>query len=118
MDSYSRRDFLKLSGFGLLSLVLPFGKTSPHQPLKTLLDDFPPDQQGRVTSVILWVYDKPSFSGNRVKMYWRDLLLPLTNVTISEDDQNAHNRVWYEVGTEGFAHSASLQPVRTLLNPP
>src|SRR3990172_4038192 len=51
-------------------------------------------------------------------MYWRDLLLPITNVTISEDDPDAHNRVWYEVGTQGFAHSANLQPVRTLLNQP
>ncbi len=123
LGTFSRRDFLKLSGCGFLGLFLPldtpFGRrASPPLQFKPFLEDFPADQQGRVTSVILWVYDQPSFSGKRVKMYWRDLLLPLTNVTISEDDQYSHNRVWYEVGAEGFAYSASLQPVRTLLNQP
>jgi len=123
---FSRRDFLKLSSFSLLGMISPdltgliraAISLNPGNDLSGLMDDFPADQQGRVTSVILWVYDQPSFSGKRVKMYWRDLLLPLTNVTISEDDQNAHNRVWYEIGTQGFAHSANLQPVRTLLNQP
>ncbi|HEY2979546.1 MAG TPA: L,D-transpeptidase [Anaerolineales bacterium] len=107
-DAFSRRDFLKLGGSGLLSLLVPW----------PLLDAFPPDQQGRVISAILWVYDQPSVKGKRVKMYWRDLILPITNVTISDDEQNPHNRVWYEIGTEGFAYSANLQPVRTLLNQP
>lgn len=126
MNALSRRDFLKLSVFGVAGLLSPdltglIGSTGfldPHKDPSGRPDDFPPDQQGRVTSVIQWVYDRPSFSGQRVKMYWRDLVLPITNVTISEDDQDSHNRVWYEIGAEGFAHSANLQPVRTLLNQP
>jgi lipoprotein-anchoring transpeptidase ErfK/SrfK len=113
MNTYSRRDFLRLGGYGLLGLFLPIDGLGTEASLQ-----FPSDQQGRVASTLLWVYDQPSFKGSRVKMYWRDLLLPITNVTISEDDPDAHNRIWYEVGTQGFAHSANLQPVRTLLNQP
>ena len=51
-------------------------------------------------------------------MYWRDLILPITNVTINEDDPQAYNRVWYEVGAQGFVYSGNVQPVRTLLNTP
>ncbi len=74
--------------------------------------------QGRVTSKTLWVYDKPSFNAQRVKMYWRDLILPITSVTIDEEEVEAYNRIWYEVGSEGYAYSGNIQPVRTLLNRP
>jgi lipoprotein-anchoring transpeptidase ErfK/SrfK len=110
MSTISRRDFLKLGGLGVLGVFAP---PFAHQP-----DGLPADLQGRVTSIIQWVYDRPTFSGRRVKMYWRDLLMPITNVTISEDDPDSHNRVWYEIGAEGYCHSANLQPVRTLLNQP
>jgi hypothetical protein len=108
----SRRDFLKLSGLGALGLL------APGLPLGTLSDSFPEGLSGRVTSRTLWVYDRPSFNANRIKMYWRDLVLPITNVTVNEDDPEAHNRVWYEVGAHQYAYSGVLQPVRTVLNHP
>ena len=111
IPALTRRDFLKLSGFGLLGIF------SPDRPLQLFNDPFSA-LAGRVTSKTLWVYDQPSFKGVRVKMYWRDLILPITNVTINEDDPQAYNRIWYEVGTEGFVYSGNLQPVRTLLNAP
>jgi hypothetical protein len=107
----SRRDFLKLSGLGLASLL------NPGLPLNSLFDDPFDSQQGRVTSRIVWTYDRPSTQGRRLKLYWRDLLLPITNVTIGEDE-TAHNRVWYEVGAEGYVYSGNIQPVRTILNTP
>jgi hypothetical protein len=110
MDAFSRRDFLKLSGLGLAGVFAP--------PFIGSGGGLPVDLQGRVAAGIQWVYDRPSFEGQRVKMYWRDLLLPITDVTISEDDPEAHNRVWYEIGAEGYSHSANLQPVRTILNSP
>ncbi len=74
-------------------------------------------QQGRVTTPTLHIYDVPSFDGNKVNTYWRDIVLPITGVTIS-DDEEAYNRVWYRIGDEGYAYSGDIQPVRTLLNEP
>lgn len=110
MSKFSRRDFLKLGGLGLMHILTPL-------PLDFSFDDPFAGQQGRVTSNILWLYDEPSYKGNRTKLYWRDLVLPITNATIS-DDASAYNRVWYEVGAEGYAYSGNVQPVRTILNTP
>jgi lipoprotein-anchoring transpeptidase ErfK/SrfK len=106
-DKISRRDFLKLGGLGLAGLFLPpfdFG-----YPLT--------DIQGRVTTRMIWMYDRPSIEGEKVKLCQGDMLLNITNSTIS-DDVTSHNRVWYEVGTEGFVYSGNIQPVRTILNTP
>ncbi len=106
----SRRDFLKLCGAGALGLFLPTAED--FAPL-SLLDG----QQGRVTTPTLTIYDAPSFQANKVNTYWRDIVLPITGVTIS-DDEKAYNRVWYRIGEEGYAYSGNIQPVRTLLNEP
>jgi len=112
MKKLTRRDFLKLGGAGLGGLF------APGFPSGWELDSFPTDLRGRVTSKTLWVYDRPTFNAQRVKMYWRDLILPITDVTIDEEDVEAYNRIWYRVGPEGFAYSGNIQPVRTLLNRP
>jgi lipoprotein-anchoring transpeptidase ErfK/SrfK len=52
-----------------------------------------------------------------VKVYWKDHVFPLTGVTIG-DNQPAHNRIWYRIRQEGYAHSAGIQPVRTTTNLP
>ncbi len=109
--SVSRRDFLKLSGLGFLGLCLP------NLPLNSFFQDVFDAQQGRVTARLIWIYDRPSFNGGRVKFYWRDAILPVSNVMVS-DDVTDYNRIWYEIGTEGFAYSGTLQPVRTMLNAP
>ncbi|MEW6403182.1 MAG: L,D-transpeptidase [Chloroflexota bacterium] len=110
-SNLSRRDFLKLSGLGLASLF------APSLPLDFLLSDPYASQQGRVTARRIWSYDRPTSEANRLKIYWRDLVLPITNATIGEDE-TAHNRVWYECGTEGYVYSGNIQPVRTILNKP
>jgi len=113
LENLSRRDFLKLSGASLAGLFLP------RLPLNSFYDnEIASDQQGRVLSDILWLYDKPTFSGKRTKLYWRDLILNITNVTVSDEEVDAYNRIWYEVGTEGYAYSGNVQPVRTSLNAP
>lgn len=111
MSRLTRRDFLKLGGLGLAGMFMP------PLPFNFSAGDPYADQQGRVTSNILWLYDAPSHQGRRTKLYWRDLVLPITNVTVSEEE-SAYNRVWYEVREEGFAYSGSVQPVRTILNAP
>jgi len=80
-------------------------------------DDDPAAQQGRVTSNLLWTYEQPSLKARQVKLLWRDLVFPITNVAIS-DDQSAYNRVWYQIGDEGYAYSGDVQPVQTILNVP
>ncbi len=90
----------------------------PQLPLDSFYAEIPADQQGRVLSNTLWLYDKPTFKGSRTKLYWRDLIVNITNVTVSDEDVEDHNRVWYEIGAEGYAYSGNVQPVRTLINTP
>ncbi len=108
-EKISRRDFLKLSGLGLAGLITP--------PLNFHFDDPFSALQGRVTTRTIWMYDRPSSGATQVKICQRDLLLNITNAAIS-DDITTHNRVWYEIGKEGFVYSGSIQPVRTILNTP
>ncbi len=111
LDAFTRRDFFKMSGLGLMGLLMP--SLPPH----SFFNDVFETQQGRVVSRLLWTYDQPSFKGNQVKMFWRDLVVPITNVTVS-DDQTAYNRVWYQIGNQGYAYSGDIQPVQTILNTP
>ncbi len=104
----SRRDFLKLSGAGLLGLLLP-GRA------RSLLPD--PGLQGRITSGLLWAYDEPSNKAKRIKMYWRDLVVPIS-ATALDDDTSLYNRVWYETAEGAYLYSGWVQPVRTVLNQP
>jgi lipoprotein-anchoring transpeptidase ErfK/SrfK len=115
----SRRDFLKLSGLGFFGAILPSGPLDYllSEPSSAPFQDAFDSQQGRVTARLIWLYDKPSFNALRVKLYWRDSVLSITDVTVS-DDVTAYNRVWYQIGEEGYAYSGTLQPVRTLLNTP
>jgi lipoprotein-anchoring transpeptidase ErfK/SrfK len=104
----SRREFLKLSSLGLMGLLF--------QPLQSLRD-LMPDQIGRVAEMKATVFDRPSFEGNKVKVYWKDMILPITEVTVG-DKEPSHNRIWYRINDDGFVHSGSLQPVQTRLNEP
>ncbi len=110
-SEFSRRDFLKLSGCGLVAMVLPDLSLTPPAS-----DDFA-NLQGRVTDRTLWSYELPDFKSKRKKLYWHDLVIPITNTTIS-DDEKAYNRVWYEAEEGGYIYSGSVQPVRTILNEP
>src|SRR5215208_5407490 len=107
----SRRDFLRLSSYGLMGILFP---KLPAQFLQQ--DDFD-NLQGRVIDRTIWEYEEPDFKAKRLKLYWHDLILPITNTTISEDE-SAYNRVWYQVEEGGYVYSGSVQPVRTILNEP
>ena len=126
MQPLSRRDLLKLGGMGLLGLALPGPGSFPFLLRKegdwTLPRADPPvddtdTQQGRVTSRLIWVYDQPSTSARRLSLHWRDSILSITGITISQD-MGDYNRVWYEIGGEGYAYSGTIQPVQTVLNAP
>jgi len=105
----SRRDFLKLTGYGLLGTFLP------NQPLNLFQADEFDNLQARVISRTIWSYDAPNFKAQRKTLYWRDLVLPIVNTTVG-DDATAYNRTWYEIADGGYIYSGTVQPVRTILN--
>ena len=108
----SRRDFLKKTGTGLLALLfLPLVKESASLSAADL-----PHQQGRILNNQTTLYNRPSFSGELIQMYWQDLIVPITGITVG-DDEPSYNRVWYEINHQGYIHSGSVQPVDTILNP-
>ena len=112
IGEFSRRDFLKLAGYGMLGFFLPgFPKTFSQT-------TFDSNLQGRITSPLLWSHEAPSKHASQVEMYWRDLVIPLSGAAVSNDEE-AYNRVWYEVGDkEGYVYSGDVQPVNTQLNEP
>ena len=106
----SRREFLKLSGYGLMGMFLPDLSFFPQSDIFDTL-------QGRVIDRILWSYEEPDRKSKRKKLYWHDLTPRITNTAVG-DDETAYNRVWYEVEGDGYVYSGSVQPVRTVLNEP
>jgi hypothetical protein len=128
-QSITRREFIRLGGIGLaaaLGLTVPTNRNLSnllkfnisHKILDNInyTEVLPPNLQGRVLNDIIDVYDIPSFKGNRVNSYWRDWVLPITDVTIGKSE-DSFNMVWYKVGDEGYVHSGVLQPVFTITNP-
>jgi lipoprotein-anchoring transpeptidase ErfK/SrfK len=105
----SRRDFLKLSRYGLMAIFLP-NLALPEA------DEFA-NLQGRIIDRTVWAYDEPNSKAKRKKLYWHDLVVPITNTAIG-GDETAYNRVWYQLEAGGYAYSGGIQPVRTILNTP
>ncbi len=130
--SISRRQFLKLGGAGFISLLgMEFtyrralagllAQVSGYSSLQeNLLQNSParmlsPDQQGRMLNDLVDLYDIPSFSGKRVSTYYRDQVLPVSEISIGKAE-DSFNLVWYKLNNEGYAHSGVIQPVFTRLN--
>jgi hypothetical protein len=105
-NALSRREFLKISGMGLLSCFLP---------MQAVNQELPSVEQGRVLENDVVLYDKPSFQGKEQKKFWKDMIIPISEVIVG-DSEPSFNRVWYSVNGEGFVHSGSVQPVKTQLN--
>lgn len=103
----TRKDFLNLSGLGLVSLV--------GRGLTPVLNLYA-GQQGRVIYDTIYTYREPSFESAKVRIHWKDAVFPITNITLGTNEPE-HNRIWYQIGTEGYAHSGGIQPVRTEANP-
>ena len=76
-QTISRRDFLKLGGgslFGLFSAAF-FGFNPSN-----------PEEQGRVVVDTVNLYRKPSFSSDKLREYWKDMVLPITEVTVGDEE--------------------------------
>ncbi len=94
-----------------MGVFLP--ELSSHFPQQ---DDFA-NLQGRMIDRTVWSYDEPNSKSKRAKLYWHDLVIPITNITVG-DNESAYNRVWYQLENSGYAYSGGIQPVRTILNEP
>lgn len=97
----SRREFLKLSGMGLLGAFLPplAGEAKIEGP-----------PYGRVVVPTANLYDIPSASGQVAATYWKDSILPITDTVIGEPEP-AYNQAWHLIGEIGYIHSMNIQPV-------
>ena len=106
--SFHGASFLKLGSIGMAGLLL--------DPMMNF-EDLAPNQLGRVAEMKSQVYDRPSLEGHQTNVYWKDMIIPITSVTVG-DAEPSYNRIWYRIGDEGFVHSGSIQPVQTHLQEP
>jgi hypothetical protein len=132
----TRRDFLRRCGYGALGLLglplinqverienfldLPFLSRVERLERLQRLDPLLPDEPirlGRAVDDTVPVYDRPSLGGKLLRVYYRDVVLDIDEVTIG-DETPRHNRVWYHIRGEGYAHSGKIQPVRLDLQTP
>ena len=100
---------MKLSGFGLASLMAP--------PLNFDSGDPFEGQQGRVTIRTVSAHKELSTKSEKTKLYQRDAVFDITNTAVS-DEVDAHNRIWYQIGNDGYVYSGDIQPVKTIFNIP
>lgn len=111
--SFSRREFLKMSGAGLaalLSLSAPSLAYASSSVSQTSLGSL-----GRITKSGTKMYTSPSLEATLVEKLNQDLVLPITN-TMVVDTEPFYNKIWYELDGKGFVHSGRVQPVETRLN--
>jgi hypothetical protein len=114
LGNLSRRDFLKLSGAGLLSLWL-----SELRLGHALADETFVSKQGRVVYSGIGMYDVPSRTGKELKVFGRDEVVSITGeVTGVDPNENSYNPTWYRIGEDGYAYSGWIQPVQTAYNRP
>jgi lipoprotein-anchoring transpeptidase ErfK/SrfK len=102
MNFYSctRRDFIKLSSISLASAYIPLPKTSSKEK---------PLAIGRVTAALVYIYQEPSFTSERLGKLSRDHLLNLLE-EINFTSGPSYNPRWYRV-EQGYVHSAYIQRV-------
>jgi hypothetical protein len=103
----SRREFLKLSGLAFGGALLP---------PPPLLDEAPRQAQFLGRNIYtLYIHDRPSFNARQIGLIGAESVFNIYATTQSEDEY--YNRTWYQV-QRGYVHSASVQPVRWLIQRP
>ena len=103
-SSFSRRDFLKLSGAGLLGAFLADLKID-----RALAASH---TQGRMTLSGINLFTAPSFKSKALHIYGRDEVVSITG-EVDGDPGNPYNNKWYQLNGEGYTYSGWVQPVET-----
>ncbi len=99
----SRRDFLKLSGAGLLGAV--FAELRLDRVLAA------PVKQARATLSGISLYSEPTYKSNQLYTFNRDQVVNVLGQAAG-DYGNPYNNIWFQIDT-GYAYSGFLQPVET-----
>lgn len=105
--TFTRRDFLKISGLGLGSLAF--------RPLFGYGEDRDGDDLARVAIHSVSVHSKPNDKSKILYQRFRDELINVYYELVSEDGPG-YNPIWYRVWG-GYVHSAHLQRVKIRYNP-
>lgn len=113
ISQFSRREFLKLSGATLVSLLM-LSRPSLAYAAKKLPQDT--TLSGRITKNRVEMFEQPSMEGNAIRVLEKDTVLPITNTCVGSGEP-VRNQVWYELNGEGFVHSGTVQPVENKENP-
>ena len=104
---FSRRDFLKASGAGLLGIFLADLRLEPVLAAEIA-------RQGRIIDSGVELFREPFFAAEITHLFGRDQVVEITGE--GQGDQgsgNPFNSVWYRVNNEGFVYSGRVQPVET-----
>ena len=109
LQTFTRRDFLKVSGAATLNLAFRLPQVEDKFPSQTSIG------LGRVTRA-LQAYDQPSFSGKKVRVCGVDTVLNIYEEKTG-DAETPHNAIWFRID-DGWVHLSFIQPVRNDLNTP
>ena len=110
MSSISRRDFLRISKFGALSLGLDLFNLDHLRPA-------PPASHGRIIKSGIAMFAEPMFKAKQTHVFGRDEVVQLS-AEVDGDEGNPFNKVWYLVNGEGYTYSGWVQPVETVYQRP
>jgi lipoprotein-anchoring transpeptidase ErfK/SrfK len=103
--NFSRRDFLKASGAGLLGLFLADLRLD-----RVLAAETP--KQGRSTMSGVSVFSEPFFNANTIFLLRQDEVVEISGeIRGDKGYDNPFNSTWYQVNGQGYAYSGSIQPV-------
>jgi hypothetical protein len=129
MTDLTRRSFLKLAGSTVcVAAALPFANLAQLYDAKPMPDEMlpvshilnplatPPASLGRVTTWSVNIYTEANRQSKFVRKANRDDILPLVEQIVGEA-VTSYNDVWYQT-SDGYVHSAFVQPVENSLNSP
>lgn len=109
--NFSRRDFLKASGAGLLGLVLAELRLD-----HALAQQIP--KQGRATISGVELLGEPFYRAKKIQLLGQDQIVDITGEIDGDKGYgNPFNSKWYQVDS-GYVYSGWLQPVETLYQKP
>ena len=110
--NFSRRDFLKASGAGLLGLFLADLRLE-----RVLAAETP--KQGRSTISGINVFSEPFFNANTMSLLRQDEVVEIIGEIQGDKGYgNPFNSTWYQINGEGFVYSGTIQPVQTVHQKP